>query len=396
MNDSAVLALNSGSSSLKFGLYRCGPVVPEAVVVGEAQAIGKDGAEFRVRDAAGRQMLAERGTIRTQEDAVRRIGALLAGGDFPSLSAIGHRIVHGGPRLLGHCLVDGEVVRELEAAAALAPLHAPQALSVMRFARARFPRCPHVACLDTAFHSELPDVARVLPVPAELRAEGVRRYGFHGLSCESIVRQLGERVPERLVVAHLGNGASITAVRRGRSIDTTMGLTPSGGVVMGTRSGDLDPGVMLYLLRKKPADAAWLEDLIDRRSGLLGISGIDGDMRRLHEKAGESAEARLAIEIFCYAARKVVAGMIAVLEGIDLLVFSGGIGENDPAVRAAICAGLEWQGVRIDPRRNAASLDAINAEESRCEVRVMPASEETQIALHTRRLVEGAAARRGT
>jgi acetate kinase len=222
---------------------------------------------------------------------------------MPAPAAVGHRIVHGGPKLRRHCVIDDSVLQQLEAATAFAPLHIPSALSVIRFAQEHFSGLPQVACFDTTFHTNLPEVARVLPISKELQSEGIQRYGFHGLSCESIVRQLAAGLPNRLIIA-LGNGASVTAVKGGRSIDTSMGLTPTGGVIMGTRSGDLDPGVLVYLMREKKFDAVMLEDLVDRRSGLLGISGVGGDMRRLHEAAWSNADARLAIQMFCYSVRK--------------------------------------------------------------------------------------------
>jgi acetate kinase len=266
---------------------------------------------------------------------------------------------------------------------AFAPLHLPSALSVIRFAREHFPAATQAACFDTAFHAELAEVARVLPIPRELQSEGIQRYGFHGLSCESIVRQLADDLPDRLIIAHLGNGASVTAVKAGKSIDTSMGLTPSGGVIMSTRSGDLDPGVLVYLMREKKRDAAMLEDLIDRRSGLLGISGVGGDMRRLHEAASSNTDARLAIQMFCYSVRKQVAAMIAALDGVDLVVFTGGIGENDEKVRAAICRGLSWIGVRLDETRNVSASNPVNDPASRCSVLVFPSQEDEQIARHT-------------
>ena len=203
--------------------------------------------------------------------------------------------MHGGPKLRQHCLIDEPVLRELEAAAVFAPLHTPPALSVIRFAQRHFAGLPQVACFDTTFHAGMPEVARVLPIPGELRAEGIQRYGFHGLSCESVVHQLGEDLPDRLIIAHLGNGASVTAVKAGKSVDTSMGLTPSGGVIMGTRSGDLDPGILIYLMRREGFDATGIEQLIDRQSGLFGISGVGSDMRRLHEAALSNPDARLAI-----------------------------------------------------------------------------------------------------
>jgi acetate kinase len=338
-----VLALNSGSSSLKFGLYR----------------VSASGAET---------LLSEIMPLSDQREAVVHIAKRLTDLELPAPDAIGHRIVHGGPNLRRHCLIDDEVLAQLDAATAFAPLHIPPALDVIRFAREHFSGLPQAACFDTTFHAAMPDVARILPLPKDLLAEGIQRYGFHGLSCKSIVRQLGRDLPDRLIIAHLGNGASVTAVENGKSIDTSMGLTPTGGVIMGTRSGDLDPGVLVYLAREENLDAAGLEKLVDHRSGLLGISGVDSDMQRLHEAAPSNADARLAIEMFCYSVRKQIAAMIGALQGVDMIVFTGGIGENDAEVRAAICAGLSWIDVGLD-------------------VRVLPSQEDEQIARHTWDLV---------
>jgi acetate kinase len=366
-----VLALNSGSSSLKFGLYR----------------VDSTGAEKLCGESFS--------TVPTADhpDAMNRVASVLTASGTPKLDAIGHRIVHGGPALRRHCRIDAAVLRQLQAAAAFAPLHTPAALALIRFAHAHFPDTPQVACFDTEFHAGLPDVARVLPIARELQAEGMQRYGFHGLSLESIVRQLGAglpnqsavQLPERLVIAHLGNGASITALKAGQSIDTSMGMTPSGGVIMGTRSGDLDPGVLVYLLREKKFDATQLEALVDQGSGLLGISGVSGDMRRLHEAAASNHDARLAIEMFCYSVRKQVAAMAAVLGGLDMLVFTGGIGENDAQVRADICAGLAWIGISLDESRNRAASNPpsfISDGASRCQVLVLASREDEQIVRH--------------
>ena len=251
-----VLALNSGSSSLKFGLYRADATQTEMLLSGEATAIGDKGAKFDARNARGDALVSETADISDQRSAIIRVGKLLSDAKLPAPAAIGHRIVHGGPRLREHCLIDDAVLRQLEAAAPFAPLHTPPALSVIRFAQEHFPGLPQAACFDTNFHATLPEVARVLPISKEFQSEGLQRYGFHGLSCESIVRQLGSDLPARVVIAHLGNGASVTAVKEGKSIDTSMGLTPTGGVIMGTRSGDLDPGVLVYLMREKKFDAA--------------------------------------------------------------------------------------------------------------------------------------------
>jgi acetate kinase len=380
--DLNVLALNSGSSSLKFGLYRVGSSRTQMLLSGEAEAIGERNSKFHAQDAHEDTLLSETASIPSQREAIIRVGRLLAESGMPAPAAIGHRIVHGGPKLRQHCVIDDSVLRQLEAATAFAPLHMPSALSVVRFAREHFPGLPQVASFDTTFHADLPEVARVLPISKELQFEGIQRYGFHGLSCESIVRQLAADLPNRLIIAHLGNGASVTAVKGGRSIDTSMGLTPTGGVIMGTRSGDLDPGVLVYLMREKKYDAAMLEELVDRRSGLLGISGIGSDMRRLHEAASSNADARLAIQMFCYSVRKQVAAMIAALDGVDLIVFTGGIGENDGEARAAICDGLSWIGVSLDESRNRSAHYLISDPASRCAVLVLASQEDEQIARH--------------
>lgn len=352
-----VLALNSGSSSLKFGLYR----------------VDVTGAE---------KLFGENVSTADQPDVMTHVLSVLAASGMPPPDAIGHRIVHGGPQLRRHCRIDKAVLAQLQDAAAFAPLHAPASLALIGFAQAQFPGVPQVACVDTQCHADLPEVAHVLPIARELLSDGMRRYGLHGPSLESVVRQLGDELPERLVIAHLGNGASITAVKAGQSIDTSMGLTPSGGVIMGTRCGDLDPGVLVYLMRQKSPDAARLEALVDQRSGLLGISGLSGDMRHLHEAAASNRDARLAIEMFCYSVRKQLAAMIAVLGGLDMLVFTGGIGENDAQVRADICAGLAWIGVCLDESRNRAAGNPVSDEASRCQVLVLASQEDEQIARH--------------
>jgi len=377
-----VLALNTGSSSLKFGLFRVRSTTADVLLSGEAEAIGEPTNRFRAKDARGAEILDERGHIPNQAAALVRVGELLAKASCRAPDAVGHRIVHGGPRLRRHCLIDAAVLRELEDAAAFAPLHMPAALSAIRFAQAHFPAIPQAACFDTAFHADMPDVARVLPIARELLSHGLQRYGFHGLSCESIVRQFVGGPPERLIVAHLGAGASVTAVRAGQSIDTSMGLTPTGGVMMGARSGDLDPGVLLYLMRTRGFDAAAIEDLVDRRSGLLGVSGVSTDMQALHAASTSQPAARLALEMFCAGVAKQVASMITVLGGVDALVFTGGIGENDSVVRAAICERLAWIGVGLDRTRNRAAINPISDAPSRCKVFVLPSLEDEEIARH--------------
>ena len=377
-----VLTLNSGSSSLKFGLYRAEGPDCRPLLAGE-----QDGGKIQATDATGSALTRTPVSAATPEAAIEAIASLIASAALPAPDAIGHRIVHGGASLRAHCLIGDEVERDLEAATAMSPLHAPAALAIIRLARARWPGVPQAACLDTAFHATMPDIASILPVARELQAKGVRRYGFHGLSCESIVRQLGEALPPRTIIAHLGSGASVTAVRDGRSVDTSMGLTPSGGIVMGTRSGDLDPGLLLYLMREHGYDVAALEELIDHRSGLHGISGLSGDVRRLHEAAPSSPDARLAIGMFCMSVAKAIAGMVIALDGVDAIVFTGGIGEHEAGVRATIGGHLGPLGVRLadGPERQAPAR--IDAPGSRCQVHVLPSLEDEEIARHTQALV---------
>jgi len=348
--------------------------------------MGGKAARIHASDAQGRPLLDEDTPMRHHGDAVDAFADLLRAGPWPAPQAVGHRIVHGGPGLRAHCRIDPGVLQRLEAATAFAPLHTPAALAVIQHAMVRFPDLPQAACFDTTFHDGMPDVARVLALPRALRTEGIQRYGFHGLSCESIVDQLAGTLPSRLLIAHLGNGASVTAVLNGQSIDTSMGLTPTGGLIMGTRSGDLDPGTLAYLMREKKLDAAAVADLIDHRSGLLGISGLASDMRALHAAAASNADADLAIRMFCYAAAKALAAMSAALGGVDLIVFTGGIGENDAPVRAAICSRLGGLGVTLDDARNhdahRPSGEPISHDTSRCTVRVLRSQEDEQIARH--------------
>ena len=311
-------------------------------------------------------MASEDHVIPSSQDATRRALELLQRLGLPAPDVIGHRIVHGGPQVLEHTIVTEAVVRKLEAAATFAPLHAPAALAILGISQSRFPGIPQVACLDTVFHAHMPEVARQFPLPPEFDARGIRRYGFHGISCESIIRRLGATVPPRMVIAHLGSGASVTAVQYGQSLDTSMALTPTSGMMMATRSGDLDPGLLLYLIRTERYSVDTLETLLDRQSGLTGVSGVSGDLRELHRAAPKCERARLAIAMYCYSARKHISAMVSALEGLDLLVFTGGIGEHDENIRAGICSGLVWIGS--------------------VSVRTMASMEEEQIALHATRL----------
>lgn len=377
-----VLALNSGSSSLKFGLYRACQAGVDCLLTGEAESIGEASAAFHAHDLRHGTSLNESGVIADQGAAVMRIAKFLTDSAAPSPQVIGHRVVHGGPHLRDHCVIDPSVLIALQEAVAFAPVHTPPALAVIRYATQHFAGLPQVACLDTCFHAGMPPVASTLPLPSDLRAAGIRRYGFHGLSCESIVRQLAGALPPRLIIAHLGNGASITAVRNGASIDTSMGLTPTGGLIMGTRSGDLDPGVLIYLMREMKVDAGAMEDLVDHHCGLLGLSGLAGDMRALHAVEDSSRDARLAIDMFCYRVAKELGAMSIALGGVDQIVFTGGIGEHDEPVRAEICKRLSILDVELDDARNKQGRGLVTRDSSHCAVQVLPSQEDEQIARH--------------
>ncbi|HKR32429.1 MAG TPA: acetate/propionate family kinase [Terriglobales bacterium] len=379
---STVLSLNSGSSSLKLGLYSFHNGKDERLVWGEAEELGSRNGRLWLHGAVELHS--------NEPSAVASAGAAaqysiqkLLDRSAPRPDAVGHRIVHGGPKLRTHQRITSEVITQLNEAIPFAPLHLPPALDVLKRAMEVFPNVSHIACFDTAFHRTMPDVAARLPFGREFFENGIQRYGFHGLSCESIVRALGSELAPRTVIAHLGNGCSITAVKNGSSLDTTMGLTPTGGVVMGTRPGDLDPGVLLNLLRSG-YDEQKLDSLLNHYSGLLGVSGISSDMRQLLSEQDKNADARLAIEMFCYSVRRSIAAMAAVLGGIDMLVFTGGIGEHSAMVRREICSNLQHLGVALDETAN--QNNAIRIGSGNCKVRVIATDEDLEIALHARTL----------
>ncbi|GMT96039.1 acetate/propionate family kinase [Corallococcus caeni] len=386
----AVLVINSGSSSLKFGLYVEQDGQEAVWLKGSVSPIGAEQARLVVKDGAGKQVRAVDVRHPSQEDALREAVRHLSelGGSRPL--AIGHRVVHGGPHLRQHQALTPEVMKALEAATHFAPLHIPAALQLIRAAERQCPGLPQFVCFDTAFHATMPEVASTFPLPRSVRDQGVQRYGFHGLSYESIVARLAPQVPARTVVAHLGNGASLVALDHGRSVDTSMGFTPTGGVPSGTRTGDLDPGVLLFLMRTDGLGAEALEALVNKDSGLRGLSEGTSDMQALTRDAeAGSAAAALAVDVFTRGIAKTVGAYAAVLGGLDLLVFTGGIGENSARVRQGVCATLGHLGIRLEAQRNEASAELITADAASCPVRVLPSDEEVQIARHTRRLLRG-------
>jgi acetate kinase len=378
-----VLALNSGSSSLKLAVYSFHHGNAERLLWGAAEEIGGNGRVW-LRNPGG-VLHDSKGGVGNAGEAAGRLLAAVQKTSAPVPVAIGHRIVHGGPHLREHQPITPRVLSQLKAAVTFAPLHLPPALDVIHRAMAAFPGAPQVACFDTAFHRTLPEHAARLPLAGEFYERGFQRYGFHGLSCESAVRALGDGLPPRAILAHLGNGCSLTAILNRQSIETTMGLTPTGGVMMGTRTGDLDPGVCLTLLRTG-YDASELDSLVNRRGGLLGVSAATSDMRRLLELRENDAKARLAIEMFCYRVRKSIGALAAALGGLDMLIFTGGIGEHAPAIRAQICSGLEFLRLVIDSNTNERNAESIASGASTCDVRVIAADEDLEIALHTRDL----------
>jgi acetate kinase len=396
MSSFPVLVLNSGSSSIKFSIYETVDGRRERLHEGAVDGIGTDQGKFWIKDASGRKLVDETpelphpsAAFRLVVDALRR--------DFPAPRAIGHRVVSGGPTIEENQRITPEVIDEIERYTAFAPLHTPIAVFIMREALRLFPGVPNFAVLDTWFHRTMPPVAQQMPIPAEYSAMGVRRYGYHGISCESIVYQLQMNVPERLIVAHLGNGASITAIRNGKSIDTSMGLTPTGGLISGTRTGDIDPGVLLFILRtiaakteNASAAADQLEAAASKKAGLLGVSELSNDMRDLREAINQgNVKARLAVDKFVWTIQKWIGGFFAEMNGLDMLVLTGGIGENDIASRAEICTGLEALGIVLDSARNNVRGEAatISAENSRVTVRAIPPLEDLMIVNHVVRLM---------
>jgi acetate kinase len=352
-----VLAVNAGSGTVKTALftYEAAP------------------RELRRDSTAGDPAASLRETI-------ARTAAVAADGP---LAAIGHRIVHGGTTYESPARITPDVIEGLRRTIPFAPNHLPGAIALIEALVASHPDVPQIACFDTAFHRTLPDVAKRLPIPAEYDARGVRRYGFHGLSYSYILQELGRAFGPatargRLVVAHLGNGSSLAAVREGRSIDTSMGLTPIGGVVMSTRSGDIDPGVIAFIARTERLDGDQIEELFSHGAGLKAISGATGDMRELLQRNDEAS--RLAVEMYVYQIRKWIGGFAAALGGLDGLVFTGGIGEHAPEIRRRICAGLDFLGIALDERRNAESEALISSASARVAVRVIPTNEELMIA----------------
>jgi acetate kinase len=391
--DPAILVINCGSSSVKFALFADTELLPRRWV-GAIERIGLAGARFHAADENGNSVIDETLAISDHPQALRLLLERLA--HHPSNItpvAVGHRVVHGGADCDCPLRVDVALLTRLRRLIPLAPLHLPHNLAGIAAVRAVRPDLPQVACFDTAFHQKLPRLARLTSLPRPFAAEGIRRYGFHGLSYEYVMGDLRRRhtpavAEARIIVAHLGNGASMAAIKDGRSVDTTMGFSTLGGLPMGTRSGDLDPGILLYLLTEKRMTAEQVQHILYQQSGLLGISGRSRDMRELLAQSAGTAAAE-AVDFFCYQARKHLAALTATLGGLDRLVFTGGIGANAPAVRARILAGMSYLGLDLDHGRNERNEPIISADSSPVAVEAFPTNEELMIAHHVRHVRAG-------
>jgi len=387
-----ILALNTGSSSIKFSLFESGER-EELLFSGSLTRIGLNEGRFSVVDSGGRYIDCERVEAVDHETACRKVFSWVMNHGPGIPDAVGHRVVHGGPRYTASERVTPELLDSVAKLVPYAPEHLPQALNAIRYAASEFPGVLQVACFDTAFHSTIPPVAKLCPIPEEYRREGVLRYGFHGLSYQYILSELQAGDDPlarkgRLILAHLGHGASMAAVLDGRSIETTMGFSPAGGLVMSTRTGDLDPGVVLFLLHQGRLDAAGLRDMVNRKSGLLGVSGVSDDMRDLLQAEKSDERAQEAVALFCYSARKHIGALATALGGLDLIVFTGGIGQHSPDIRERICSGLGFLGIRLDRERNMNNAGIISQDASPVVVRVMETNEEMTIVRETRRALE--------
>lgn len=382
-SSSRILTINGGSSSIKFALFESDNPLSR-VLSGAVERIGQPQSQFWVKscnreDVVSRPVMAP--DVAVAADALMNWIESNAG----ALTAVGHRVVHGGPRYSDPQRITEEMVEQLRQLSPFDPEHLPEEILLTAAFHRRFPDLPQVACFDTAFHKDLPRVARLLPIPRRYETQGVRRYGFHGLSYEFLMEELARlagpaAAQGRIVLAHLGNGASLAAVHGGKSIDTSMSLTPAAGVPMGSRSGDLDPGLLWYLARTEGLDAKGLNEMVNFQSGLLGMSETSSDMRDLLDCEMRDVRAAEAIAVFCYQVKKCVGGFSAALGGVDTLVFAGGIGESAPTIRSRICDGLGFLGIELDEKQNDANGGVISTAGSGVQVRVIRTDEERIIA----------------
>jgi acetate kinase len=390
-NTHRILTINSGSSSLKFSLYHI-DAAEKLFLRGSLDRIGLQGSRFLMVNEAGETWIDRQLDLPDHNAAMKTLLDCLQD-RFPdhALDAAGHRVVHGGGKYVQPCVVTPEVLSALKEIIRLAPEHLPHEIKAIEAIERHYGGLRQVACFDTAFHCSMSELARRYPLPRSLWHEGVVRYGFHGLSYEYIMHNLKEVAPReadgRTIIAHLGNGASMAAVSRGRCADTTMGFTPAGGLMMGTRSGDLDPGVLLYLLQEKKRSPATVDYLVNQRSGLIGVSGSTSDMLDLLRREPTDPHAAEAVALYCYLARKHLAALASVLGGLDSLIFTAGVGANSPMIRRRICDGLQFMGVNIEDGRNQANAPIVSPDGGSVTVRAMRTDEELMIARHTNGLL---------
>jgi acetate kinase len=382
---SLVLTINGGSSSIKFALFEAGDTL-RRILEGGIERIGLPDASMRVKglnpaDSFSRSVKAPDHTAAVEV----LMNWVEERHDHKVLSAVGHRVVHGGPKYSEPQLITAEMVEELHRLSPFDPEHLPEEILLTEAFHRRFPELPQVACFDTAFHHDLPRVAQLLPIPRRYEAQGVRRYGFHGLSYEFLMGELARlgdpaATKGRVILAHLGNGASLAAVREGKSVDTSMSFTPTAGVPMSTRSGDIDPGLVSFMWRSEQMTAAQFDKMMNHESGLLGVSETSSDMRHLLDHEAQDVRAAEAVALFCYQIKKWIGAYAVALGGLDTLVFAGGIGENAPVIRDRICAGMEFLGIAIDEKQNAANADMISTAGGKIKIRVIRTDEELTIA----------------
>ncbi len=382
-----ILCINSGSSSLKYALYRMAHEDEVLLAEGAVERIGLEGGSAWIRTGRHGSLVERNRDVPDHRRAVQEAFDHLQELRLATPTAVGHRVVHGGPSHFEAAKVNERLLTELKGICAYAPLHLPAEIEGIEAVAGHFPGLPQVTCFDTAFHRRMPAVAQRFPLGHAFWADGLRRYGFHGLSYEYVLDALDADAAGRVVIAHLGSGASLAAVLDRRPVDTTMGFTPTGGFMMGTRTGDLDPGVIFYLMKEKAYSIEQIEDLVNRQAGLLGVSGITSDMRALLSLMTQDPGASAAVEMFCYQVRKNIGAMAAALGGLDTLVFTGGIGERAAPVRSAICQSLAHLGVTLDEGRNAVDASLISAQSSVCKVRVIRTNEDLMIARQTFDLV---------
>jgi acetate kinase len=382
-----ILCLNVGSSSCKCALYEMDGNAETLLAEGAAEGVGAGEGKLWINDGNGKPLFANRDSFDRLQAAVDALLDEMGHVGLPRFDAVAHRIVHGGATHVAPELLDQKLIQDLKLLIPFAPLHMPGGIEGIEAVRARFPELPQVCCFDTAFHRAMPEVAQRLPIDRALWDAGIRRYGFHGISYEYILSELGAEVPERLIIAHLGNGASMAAVLNGRPLDTTMGFTPAGGFMMGTRSGDLDPGVLLFLLQEQGYDPARLSDLINHQSGLLGVSALSSDVKTLLDAREHDPHAAQALELFCYQIRKSIGALSAALGGLQMLVFTGGIGEHASPLRAEICAGLDHLRIKLDSNANQLNAHTISSSDSGVSLRVIATNENLILARHAQKLI---------